>query len=158
MAGATNEQAIRDLYQALLDRWNAGDAAGMAALLSTDGSVVGFDGSQMNGRAEMAATLGQIFASHKTASYVSIVREVRIVRDDVAILRAVVGMVPPGKSDINPAVNAVQSVVAVREGSEWRIALFQNTPAAYHGRPEDSEALADELRGAVRKTRETASG
>ena len=45
MAGASSEQAIRDLYQALLDRWNRGDANGMAALLSTNGSVVGFDGS-----------------------------------------------------------------------------------------------------------------
>jgi uncharacterized protein (TIGR02246 family) len=151
MAGTSNEQAIRDLYRALLDCWNSGDADGMAALLSTSGSVIGFDGSQMNGRAEMAATLGQIFANHKTAAYVSIVREVRLVRDDVAILRAVVGMVPPGQSDINPAVNAVQSIVAVRENDAWRIALFQNTPAAYHGRPEASEELTEELRGALRK-------
>ena len=76
-------------------------------------------------------------------------REVRLVRDGVAILRAVVGMVPPGKTDINPAVNAVQSIVAVRENGAWRIALFQNTPAAYHGRPEASEELTTELRGAL---------
>jgi len=151
MAGTSNEQAIRDLYHALLDRWNSGDAEGMAALLSTSGSVIGFDGSQMNGRAEMAATLGQIFANHKTAAYVSIVREVRLVRDDVAILRAVVGMVPPGKTDINPATNAVQSIVAVRENDAWRIALFQNTPAAYHGRPDASEELTKELRRALEK-------
>jgi uncharacterized protein (TIGR02246 family) len=151
MAGASNEQAIRELYHALLDRWNRGDANGMAELLAPNGNVVGFDGSQMNGRAEMAATLGKIFADHATATYTSIVREVRFVSDDVAILRAVVGMVPPGKSDINPAVNAVQSVVAVREGGEWRIALFHNTPAAYHGRPEESEALTEELRRALRE-------
>jgi uncharacterized protein (TIGR02246 family) len=149
MAGASNEQAIRDLYHALLDRWNSGDASGMAELLSANGNVVGFDGSQMNGRAEMAATLGKIFAEHATAAYISIVREVRFVSDDVAILRAVVGMVPPGKADINPAVNAVQSIVAVREDGEWRIALFHNTPAAYHGRPEESEALTNALRRAL---------
>jgi len=149
MAGASNEQAIRDLYHALLDRWNSGDASGMAELLSANGNVVGFDGSQMNGRAEMAATLGKIFAEHATAAYISIVREVRFVSDHVAILRAVVGMVPPGKADINPAVNAVQSIVAVREDGEWRIALFHNTPAAYHGRPEASEALTEELRRAL---------
>jgi uncharacterized protein (TIGR02246 family) len=151
MAGASTEQAIRELYHALIDRWNGGDANGMAALLAPNGNVVGFDGSQMNGRAEMAATLGKIFADHATAAYISIVREVRFVSDDVAILRAVAGMVPPGKSDINPAVNAVQSVVAVREGGEWRIALFHNTPAAYHGRPEESEALTNELRRAPRQ-------
>ena len=57
MAVVSNEQSIRDLYHALIDRWNNCDADGMAALLSTNGSVVGFDGSQMNGRAELAATL-----------------------------------------------------------------------------------------------------
>jgi len=55
-------------------------------------------------------------------------------------------MVPPGKSDLNPAVNAVQTLVAARQDSRWRIAVFQNTPAAFHGRPELSERLTEELR------------
>jgi hypothetical protein len=58
-------------------------------------------------------------------------------------------MVPPGASDINPATNAVQSLVAVRREGVWRIALFHNTPAAFHGRPEESEKLTDELRAAL---------
>jgi len=65
---------------------------------------------------------------------------------DVAILRAVVGMVPPGQSDINPAVNTVQSLVAKKQDDRWRIALFQNTPAQFHGRPELVQQLTDELR------------
>ena len=35
-------------------------------------------------------------------------------------------MVPPGQSDINPAVNAIQTLVAVKQAGEWRITLFQN--------------------------------
>jgi hypothetical protein len=55
-------------------------------------------------------------------------------------------MVPPGQSDINPAVNAIQTIVAVNRAGEWRIALLQNTPAQFHGRPEMVEALTQELR------------
>ena len=33
---------------------------------------------------------------------------------------------------------------SVRDG--WRIALYQNTPAQFHGRPELSRALTEELR------------
>jgi hypothetical protein len=59
-------------------------------------------------------------------------------------------MVPPGESDINPEVNAVQTLVAVKQQNKWIIALFQNTPAAFHVRPELSERLTEELRQALR--------
>jgi hypothetical protein len=38
-------------------------------------------------------------------------------------------MVPRGQTDLNPAVNAVQSLVAVKRTAAWLIAHFQNTPA-----------------------------
>ena len=55
------------------------------------------------------SALTQIFADHPTATYVAIVREVRLLGPGVGLLRSVAGMVPRGKSDINPAVNAIQS-------------------------------------------------
>jgi uncharacterized protein (TIGR02246 family) len=144
------EVEVRRLYTELLNRWNKRSAAEMADLFLEDGSSIGFDGSQMNSRKEMAETLGQIFADHLTAAYIGIIREVRFLTPDVAVLRAVVGMVPPGQADLNPAVNAIQTLVAVRREEQWRIAIFQNTPAAFHGRPELSEKLTEELREALR--------
>jgi uncharacterized protein (TIGR02246 family) len=137
---------IGALYQQLLDGWNERDAAAYAALFAEDASVIGFDGSQMNGRAEIAAQIGQIFADHPTSRYVGKIREVRLLTADAAILRAVVGMVPPGKSDLNPGVNAIQSLVAAHLNGKWLIALFQNTPARFDGRPELAQQLTDELR------------
>ena len=134
------------LFQGLLDCWNQRTAECFANLFSEDGNVVGFDGSQMNGRREIASELGRIFADHQTATYVAKVREVRFLTSEVAVLRAVVGMVPPDQNDINPAVNAVQTLVAVRDKGGWCIAVFHNTPAAYHGRPELAEKLTEELR------------
>lgn len=137
---------IAALYQRLLESWNQRDASAFAALFEDEGASIGFDGSPMNGRTEIAATLGQIFADHITATYVSKIRDIRLLVSDVALLRAVVGMIPPGQTDINPAVNAMQTLVAVNHAGEWRIALLQNTPAQFHGRPEASEALTQELR------------
>jgi uncharacterized protein (TIGR02246 family) len=68
---------------------------------------------------------------------------VRPLGPGVALLRAVPGMVPPGQSDINPAVNAMQSLVAAHRDGAWRIELFQNTPAAFYGRPELGAALSE---------------
>ncbi len=100
----------------------------------------------MSGQVEIAATLGQIFADHITAAYIARICDIRLLAPDVAMLRAVVGMVPPGQSNINPAVNALQTLVVVLRADEWRIALLQNTPAQFHGRPEMAEALTRELR------------
>jgi uncharacterized protein (TIGR02246 family) len=141
---------VRDLHEAVLDAWNRRDAGAYAACFAEAGSVVGFDGSQMSGPAEIAATIGRIFADHATATYVSIVRELRPLGPDAVLLRAFAGMVPPGGGDLNPAVNAVQSLVAARRGGRWRIELLHNTPAAFHGRPEAGEALTAELRSALR--------
>lgn len=143
---ATDDASVSALYYALLESWNRRDAAAYAALFAEDGSVVGFDGSQMNGREEIEVSLRQIFADHQTAAYVGKIRETRFLSPTIAVVRAVVGMVPPGQSEINPAVNAIQGVVAVRRDGEWRIALAQNTPAQFHGRPELAAALTDELR------------
>ncbi len=143
----TDEAEVRALYRQILDAWNQRNAGDMAALFAEDGNVVGFDGSPLNRRAEIESAMRQIFADHLTAAYVGKIREVRFLTPEVAILRAVVGMVPPGQADLNPAVNAIQTLVAARHaGGRWRVELFQNTPAQFHGRPELAQQLTEELR------------
>lgn len=132
------------IYRQLLEMWNRRDPDGFASLFGEAGSVVGFDGSQMNGRDEIAETLRAIFNHHQTARYVAKLREIRSLGSGVTLLRAVVGMIPPGETEINPAVNAVQSLVVVAEGGRTRIALLHNTPAAWHGRPRMVEQLTSE--------------
>jgi hypothetical protein len=94
-----------------------------------------------------------IFGSHQTASYVAKVRKSGASASDVLLARSVVGMVPPGKAELSPAVNAIQSVVAAGRGADMRIALLHNTPAAFHGRPELAEQLTRELTDALRSGR-----
>jgi uncharacterized protein (TIGR02246 family) len=137
------------LYEQLLEAWNARDAGAFAERFSDDGSVIGFDGSPMNGRVEIAEALKGIFGGHQTARYIAKVREVRRLAPEVHMVRSVVGMVPPGEAKLNRAVNAVQSLVAIGRGADMRIALLHNTPAAFHGRPELAEQLTHELTDVV---------
>jgi uncharacterized protein (TIGR02246 family) len=140
------QRQIQTLYQSLLNAWNNRDTPGFAALFLADAEVIGFDGSSMRGGWEIERQLEAIFAHHQTAAYIGQVRRVGLLTPDVGVLNAVVGMIPPGQTDINPAVNALQTLVASFKGGAWRIALFQNTPAAFHGRPELGQALSAELR------------
>jgi len=133
------------LYEQLLRAWNAQDADAFGAVFADDGSSVGFDGSTMNGRQEIVETIRAIFMNHRTATYVAKVREVRELGADVLLLRAVVGMTPPGGAELNPAVNSIQSVVMTKQGTGLRVALLHSTPAAFHGRPELVEQLTREL-------------
>lgn len=137
--------AIEKIYSQLLNCWNNRDAHGMASLFSDNGNVIGFDGSQMNGKKEIEKELQQVFTNHKTAAYVWKINEVRFLNSETALLRAIVGMTPPGKREINPSTNAIQTLVAIKQSNNWQISLFQNTPAQFHGRPELVEKMTKEL-------------
>ena len=141
-----SEEAVRRLYDELIAGWNDRRGDAFAAGFAPEGAVVGFDGSEQQGREAIAAELERIFADHETTPYVTKVKSVRLLGPEAAVLRAVVGMIPPGGSDIEPARNAHQTLVAAKQDGEWRIVLFQNTPAQFHGRPDLAERLTRELR------------
>jgi uncharacterized protein (TIGR02246 family) len=143
-----HDAQIRALYASFLDGWNRRSGAAVAAGFADDGDIIGFDGSHHRGRLSIAADLRQIFASHQTPAYVALVRSVRPVAQGVAVLLAHAGMIPAGGNDLDPDLHTVHTLVAVDEGGgRWRISLFQSTPAAFHGFPEEREALTEELRG-----------
>jgi uncharacterized protein (TIGR02246 family) len=148
---SADELAVAALYRQIIDGWNQHSAEAFARAFALYGEAIGFDGSRMIGRGEIAGTLGQIFADHVTAPYVAKVKSVRLVSSDTAVLSAIVGMVPPGAAELNPALNAVQTVVAVRRDGGWQVELLQTTPAQLHGRPEEVEWMTEELR----QTRQT---
>ena len=145
MSAEKPREALEKLYWQLLDAWNRKHAGDFAALFASDGSVVGFDGSQLEGPSAIQGSLEGIFSDHDPARYVGKIREVRDLSPDTVLLRAVAGMIDRGAPDLNENL-AVQSLLAVRQDETWRIALWQNTPARFDGRPEARGDLMVELR------------
>jgi uncharacterized protein (TIGR02246 family) len=139
------ENRLRALYQQLLDSWNQRDDHAFAVLFEVKGHLVSYDGSQINGRTAIQVEMDRIFHNRIPAAFVGIVREVRFPTPDVAIVRAMAGMLPRGQTELNPEVNAVQTLVAIKREDNWEIALFQNTPAQFHGRPDLAQQLTEEL-------------
>ncbi|MFD2923622.1 SgcJ/EcaC family oxidoreductase [Halobacillus naozhouensis] len=140
------KEEVTDLYQKLIRAWNNRSAKGMADLYTETGEQIGFDGSLLAGPDEISTHLSEIFAQHPTPPFTSKVKEVRLLGEESAVLRAIVGMVPPGKSELNPELNAHQTLMAVKINHEWKVELFQNTPAQYHGRPDLAENMTEELK------------
>jgi uncharacterized protein (TIGR02246 family) len=143
---SSKQHNVIQLYQQLLNAWNSQNAREMAGLFADSGEQIGFDGSQSIGQTEIFEHLAPIFEYHRTAKFVSKVKSVRFLTHDIAILRAIAGMVPPGQSDINPSVNTLHTLVTQEIEGSWKIELFQNTPAQFHGRPELVEQMTEELR------------
>lgn len=145
-SAADDEAAIRNLYQQLVDGWNAASGDAFAAPFE-DGDLVGFDGTHFKGRQEIALFHQHLFDMFlKGSRLVGKVRSVRFLTSDVAIMHTVGGTVMAGQSDLEPERNSVQTLVAVKRNGKWSLAAFQNTRATYMGRPEESQKLTEELR------------
>jgi uncharacterized protein (TIGR02246 family) len=142
----SDRDVLSSLYNDLLQAWNMRTAEAFAALFAEDGEVIGFDGSETRTRAAIASEMQRIFMDHETGKYVGKIRQVRQLTPQVALVRAVAGVVPAGAADLNPELNSVQTLVLHKPGDRWHIALYQNTPAQFHGRPELVKSLTDELR------------
>jgi len=123
-----SQDQVRALYESLIAGWNDHDGAAMAGPFARDGVVIGFDGSVSTGRDTISAEMSRIFADHETGRYVVEVRDVRRLGTDAMLLRAVAGLVPPGKSAITPETNAHQTVVAEQRPGRWQVVSSKTPP------------------------------
>jgi uncharacterized protein (TIGR02246 family) len=141
-----DEEEVHELYSRLIQAWNQQDGPGFSGQFAKSAVVIGLDGTQLIGQKAIESSIRNIFHDHSTATYITKVREIRNISKDVVLLRSIVGMISPGEYDINPSMNAVQTLLASKGVDGWHIVLFQNTPARYDGRPEAKEELNKELR------------
>ena len=141
------EAAIRSLYQQLMNGWNTASGYAFAAPFEEDGDLVGFDGTHLKGRREIASFHQHLFDMFlKGSRLVGKVRSVRFLTSDVALMHTVGGTVMAGDSDLDPERNSIQTLVVFKRNGTWSLAAFQNTRAIYMGRREESQKLTEELR------------
>jgi uncharacterized protein (TIGR02246 family) len=150
----SDETTIRNLYQRTIDGWNKASGDAFAAPYTDDSDFIGFDGTYMKGRQQIASFHQMLFDKFLTGSrLIGKVRSIRFVTVDVAIMIAVGGTVMAGQSDIEPERNSIHTIVALKRNNNWYFTAFQNSRAQYIGRPEESKALTEELRQELVKTR-----
>ena len=147
-AGHPQDTQIRALYVRFLAGWNQRSGVTVSSVFADDGEMIDLDGTLRSGRLTIAADMRRLFAERSTPSFVGVVRSVRSLADDVAVLHAVAGMVPPGAEALDPALHTVHSLTAVDDGGRWKIAVLQSTPARYGGRADALAALTAELEAA----------
>jgi uncharacterized protein (TIGR02246 family) len=123
-----DEEAVRDLYRELMDGWNRGSGEAFAAVFAEDGDLVAFDGTHFEGREEIAPFHQELFDKWmKDTRLVGRVKDVRFLSPDVALMHAVGITIMSGKTAPSPERDSIQTLGAVRQDGQWRLAAFQNT-------------------------------
>ena len=126
---------VRALHERLMDGWNAGSAADFAAAWTESGSLVGFDGTHLRGRAEIERFHEPLFRTYlRGTRLVGDVQSVRWLAPGVALMHTTGGTIPRGKSRPSRERDSLQTLVAVEEDGQWRLAAFQNTRVRPIGR------------------------
>lgn len=130
-----DEAGVRDLYKQLMDGWNKGSGEAFSAPFAEDGDLIGFDGTHIKGRHEIASFHQPLFDKWlKGTRLVGEVKSVRLLNPDVAVMHALGGTVMRGKSQPSPERDSIQTLIAIKRGGEWRFAAFQNTRVRPMGR------------------------
>lgn len=124
---ATDERAIRGLYDGLLAAWTRGDAEAYGAGFTADVDYVPFDGSRLTGRHAVVESHDRLF--HGVLSGSALVGEVETVRHvhpDVAVVHALGSVLMPWRSKLPKRRLSRQTLVALRTAEGWRFTAFQN--------------------------------
>ena len=145
-SSTADETAICALYRQMMEGWNAASGYAFACPFEENSDLVGFDGTYIKGRQEIAFFHQHLFDMFlKRSRLVGKVRSVRFLTSDIAVMHAIGGTVMAGQTDLDPERNSVQTLVAVKRNGKWSLAAFQNTRATYIGRPDESQKLTEEL-------------
>jgi uncharacterized protein (TIGR02246 family) len=140
-ANTQDEKAIRVVVASLADAWTAGDARAWAKLFTEDADFTVWNGMYSKGREAIEQGHKQIFSTfYKDTKMRYVVRSVRFLRDDVALVHVDASVVKKSE-DLPPSPHAVPLLVMVKDKGQWRIAAFHNTNVQTSGVPTSVAAI-----------------
>ncbi|HEX5850893.1 MAG TPA: SgcJ/EcaC family oxidoreductase [Rubrobacter sp.] len=123
----TDEARIRALFGDLLGDWGRGDGEAYGSRFTEDADYVAFDGTHTRGRREISTSHQQLFDKYLQGTRLTgRILSIKFLRPDVALIHATGGTIMRGKAEPSPERASIQTLVAVREGEEWRFVAFHN--------------------------------
>jgi uncharacterized protein (TIGR02246 family) len=123
----TDEARILALFDDLLDDWGKGDGEAYGSRFTEEADYVAFDGTHTRGRREISASHQELFDKWlKGTQLTGRILSITFLGSDVALVHATGGTVMHGKTKPSPERDSIQTLVAVRDGDEWRFAAFHN--------------------------------
>lgn len=124
------EHAVREVLLRLSEAWERGDGKAYASLFSDDAQYVNALGERVHGKTAIAATHQKIFDTFFKGTKLGrkYPSHIRRITPDVVLVESSGSVLFPGENENNIAPNGLLTLVVARQGDEWRIVSFHNTP------------------------------
>ncbi len=122
---ADDEAAIRKATADFIKVFEKGDAKAVAASWTEEGEYIGDEGTTIRGRAAIEAAYAKAFAKKKNPKVEITIESIRFPSKDTAIEE---GYAKSYKTDADHPTTARYSVLHVREGGKWLMALLREWP------------------------------
>ena len=126
-ASIADEEAVRGLYQQMMDGWNQGSGEAFAAPFTEEVDFIPFDGTHHDRREQIASAHQELFDKWLKGTRLTGEVSVRFLGPDVALLVGRGETVMRGRTEPARERDSIQTLVAVRQSGEWRLTSFQNT-------------------------------
>jgi uncharacterized protein (TIGR02246 family) len=125
---AADEAAVRAVPAMVVEAWARGDGEGVAAAFSEDVDFIAGDGRLVQGREAVVPYFQEQFDGWLAGSRsVADVINVRFLRDDLAVVHTLGGIIFPGETEVQPDWVGIQTWVVVKEDGEWLATAYQNS-------------------------------
>ncbi len=123
-----DKTAIHTLHEQLVESWNRGDGETYGSTFTEDADYVDFNGQHLKGRRAIASHHQQLFDTFLQGTHLEYrLTQIRFLRPEIAVLHAEGGIVMPWQSTVSRWRRSIHTLIAVKDDSEWRFAIFHNT-------------------------------
>lgn len=125
----SDEAAVRQVPQRIIDAWAAHDPDAFAATFTEDGTMI-LPGVFRQGREDIRAFMTQAFAGpYQGTRVVGTPISAKPISADTVLVLTQGGVIPAGATEL-PAERGVRaSWLLVKRDGEWLLTAYQNSPA-----------------------------
>lgn len=125
-----DDASVQDVPRRIVAAWAGNDADAFAAAFTEDASLI-LPGTRLTGREEIRSFMAAAYAGpYKGTEVHGEPLAVRHLGDNLALVITRGGVLMPGESKVAPERAIHASWLLRRQGQEWLITAYQNTPAA----------------------------
>ncbi|MEU4380443.1 SgcJ/EcaC family oxidoreductase [Micromonospora echinofusca] len=123
------EKEVLSVPLRLVGAWSHNDADGVADVFTEDGILILPGDVYKKGRDEIRSFMAAAYAGpFKGTGVTGNPVDLRILSDDVALIRTHGGILAAGQAEIAPELAVRSTWVTVKKDGQWQLAGYQNSP------------------------------